>query len=646
MLFIKEEIEKKNQPERYFPVGAELKKDIGVNFRVWAPAHKNLEVALLENYKGKLEVISTKEMNSEPEGFFSLQYPEARENTLYKFRTETGELFPDPASRFQPYGPEGPSQIVDSESFTWTDNEWKGVQLEGQIFYEMHIGTFTREGSFMAAINELPQLSDLGITCIELMPVADFCGNFGWGYDGVNLFAPTRLYGSPDHFKKFVDEAHKSGLGVILDVVYNHLGPDGNYLKKFSEYYFTQKHKTDWGEAINFDDEHSSFVREYFITNARYWIKEYHIDGLRLDATQDIHDDSAVHILKEITDEVRKEAGKRSILIIGENEPQDTILIKAPEEGGFGIDAVWNDDFHHSAMVAITGHNEAYYTDYNGTPQEFISSAKYGFLYQGQRYKWQKKRRGTPSLRINPQKFINFIQNHDQVANSAKGLRANQLANFGLYKTMTSLLFLSPGTPMLFQGEEFAASSPFLYFADQKKEIAEMVKKGRSEFLAQFRSLATLEMQLNLPDPSDENSFILSKLNFSEREEHKHFYQLHKDLIRIRKKIITPFVLENKSYDGAVLSDNCFLLRYFLDDNDWLTIFNIGKDLHLNPAPEPLLAPPENKEWDIYWSTEESDYLGYGTPAYETEENWRITGYSAAIFISTRIKDEKNRKNN
>lgn len=626
---------------RYFPAGAEVLKSGGVSFRVWAPEHKKIEIAFLD--KDKFEVISLNEMEPEPEGYFSLISFEAKNNSLYKFRIDDGELYPDPFSKFQPSGPYGPSQVIDPDIFQWSDKDWKGIHLPGQIFYEMHIGTFTKEGTFKSAIEKLHELAELGITTLEVMPVADFCGNFGWGYDGVNLFAPTRLYGTPDDFRMFVNEAHSAGMGVILDVVYNHLGPDGNFLKKYSEDYFTEKYKTDWGEAINFDGKNSQNVREYFISNVRYWIKEFHLDGLRLDATQDIHDDSENHILKEIVMYGRKEAGDRSIIFIAENEPQENRILKDPTQGGFGIDAVWNDDFHHSAMVAITGHNEAYYSDYNGTPQEFISAAKWGFLYQGQRYKWQNKRRGTPSLKINPRRFIIFIQNHDQVANSAKGLRAHQLANFGLYKTMTALLLLTPGTPMLFQGQEYAASTPFLYFADQKKEIAELVKEGRSKFLSQFRSLATLEMQLNLPDPSDINSFLKSKLNFAEREEHQSFYQLHKDLINLRKKIISPFLLDNKNYDCAVLSNNCFLLRYFIEgDNDWLLLFNLGKDLHLNPAPEPLLAPPENKEWEIFWSTEEPDYQGYGTPAFETEDNWIITGFSAAVFISTGISDAKN----
>src|SRR5690606_8758634 len=429
MFIANNELKSKENNIRNFPVGAEITGNGEVSLRVWAPNHKKIEAALIKKEENDFKLDSLIEMLPESEGFFSITTTQVKKNSLYKFKIDDKDLFPDPASRFQPFGPHGPSQVIDSRDYRWRCSDWKGIKLNGQILYEMHFGTFTKEGTYLAAINKLPELAELGITCIEVMPVSDFSGKFGWGYDGVNLFAPTHLYGTPDELKNFIDSAHNLGIGVILDVVYNHLGPDGNYLKEFSEYYFPSKHKTDWGEAINFDGENSLFVREYFLTNAKYWIEEFRFDGLRLDATQDIHDDSENHILKEIVQEVRKSAGERSVIIIAENEPQDIILLKDIRNGGYSIDALWNDDFHHSAMVAITGHNEAYYSDYFGTPQEFISTVKWGFLYQGQFYKWQNKRRGKPSLKINPERFITFIQNHDQVANSAKGLRAHQLAN-------------------------------------------------------------------------------------------------------------------------------------------------------------------------------------------------------------------------
>ena len=391
------------------------------------------------------------------------------------------------------------------------------MPLRGQVIYELHVGTFTKEGTWRAAGRELPALADLGVTVIELMPVADFAGQFGWGYDGVNLFAPTRLYGTPDDFYKFVDQAHSLGIGVILDVVYNHVGPVGNYLKEFSEDYFTKRYKNEWGEAINFDGDNAGPVREFFLANAQYWIEEFHIDGFRLDATQQIFDASKEHILLEIARRVRRAAGGRATLLVAENEPQHVKLVRSPEEGGYGLDALWNDDFHHSAMVVLSGHNEAYYTDYKGAPQEFLSAAKWGYLYQGQRYKWQKKRRGTPAFGIEPAAFVTFIQNHDQIANSARGLRVHRLASFGRYKAMTALMLLGPGTPMLFQGQEFATSSPFYYFADNEQDLARLVAAGRAKFLSQFRTAATPAVQEALADPADRATFDRSKIDHAER---------------------------------------------------------------------------------------------------------------------------------
>ena len=304
---------------------------------------------------------------------------------LYRFRLDGENSYPDPASRFQPEGPHGPSQIVDPAAFGWTDRDWCGIHIEGQVIYEMHVGTFTRQGTWEAAARELETLSASGVTVLEIMPVADFTGSFGWGYDGVNLYAPTRLYGIPDDFRRFVDRAHSTGLAVILDVVYNHFGSDGAYFTEFSDDYFTDRYENEWGRPINFDGKNSAPVREFIIANAGYWIDEFHIDGLRLDATQQIFDATSPHVLAEITRRAREAAHERSIIIVAENEPQHVKLIRPVEQGGYGMDALWNDDFHHTAVVAMTGRNEAYYTDYRGTPQEFVSAVKWGYLYQGQR---------------------------------------------------------------------------------------------------------------------------------------------------------------------------------------------------------------------------------------------------------------------
>jgi len=584
----------------------------------------------------------TFELEPEGQGYFSGVVRSVGAGALYRFRLDGGEwLCPDPASRYQPEGPHGPSQVVNPKSFGWTDHNWRGVYPRGQVIYEMHIGTFTREGSWAAAARELDELARLGITVVEVMPVAEFPGKFGWGYDGVNLFAPTRLYGPPDDFRRFVDRAHAVGLGVILDVVYNHLGPDGNYLREFAEDYFTDRYTTDWGAAINFGEENAGPVREYFIANAGYWIDEFHLDGLRLDATQNIYDLSDDHILAAVTRRARSSARGRSIIIVGENETQETVLVRPTEQGGYGIDALWNDDFHHSAMVAMTGRNEAYYTDYLGKPQEFISAVKYGYLYQGQWYRWQEWRRGTPSLKIPRSAFVNFIQNHDQVANSRSGERCHQLTGPGRYRAMTALTLLAPGTPMLFQGQEFAASSPFLFFADHNEKLAPLVRKGRAEFLAQFRSLATPEVQAVLDDPGDERTFKRSKLDLSERERHSAIYEMHRDLLRLRREDAV-FGGAAGGVDGAVLGDEAFVLRFFgEDDDDRLLLVNLGLDLDLSPAPEPLLAPPAGKEWRVLWSSEDPRYGGMGAPPLDAEERWFLPGGAAMALSPAPPPEEK-----
>ncbi|HST19646.1 MAG TPA: alpha-amylase family glycosyl hydrolase, partial [Blastocatellia bacterium] len=342
---------------RRLPVGAEALPEGGAHFRVWAPRRKNVKV-IIEAQGGREQQVI--ELGSEPDGYFSGTANAANDGALYRFKLDTDEkLYPDPASRFQPDGPHGPSQIIDPSRFEWTNTDWPGVRLKGQVIYEMHIGTFTREGTWESASRELEELARVGITIIEVMPLHEFPGSFGWGYDGVDLFAPSHLYGTADDFRRFVDRAHAFQIGVILDVVYNHFGPDGNYLRQFSEDYFTDKHITDWGEAINFYAENSAPVREFVIANAGYWIDEFHLDGLRLDATQNMYDESGEHVLAALTQRARAAAGNRTIIVIGENEPQHTILIRPPEQGGYGIDALWNDDLHHSAMVALTGRNEA-----------------------------------------------------------------------------------------------------------------------------------------------------------------------------------------------------------------------------------------------------------------------------------------------
>lgn len=619
---------------RRLPVGAEVATAGGVHFRVWAPLCQEVQVVFQEGSSNPADSQGNFDLVRDENGYFSGLVAGAENGRLYRYRLDgAAEVYADPASRFQPKGPHGPSEIVDPGLFTWTDQAWPGVSIRGQIFYEMHIGTFTQEGTWESAVQELPQLAALGITVLEVMPVAEFPGNFGWGYDGVNLFAPTRLYGPPDDFRRFVDKAHSLGMGVILDVVYNHLGPDGNYLSKFSDDYFTDRYETDWGKAINFDGHAARPVRNFFVSNACYWIKEFHLDGLRLDATQNIYDRSSEHILAAITRHVRRAAGKRVVILVAENEPQDVKLVRPCDQDGYGMDALWNDDFHHSAMVALTGHNQAYYTDYHGTPQELISATKWGYLFQGQRYKHQKKRRGTPSLDLKPSTFVTFMQNHDQIANSGGGLRCHNLTSPGRYRAMTALMLLGPGTPMLFQGQEFAASSPFHYFADHEKRLAGKVHKGRVEFLQQFYCLDAPDMKHLLPDPSDPTLFRQAKLEMSDRRRHAEIYALHRDLIKLRREDPVFRAQRYRGLDGAVLGPEAFVLRFFGENgDDRLVVVNFGLDLHLDPAPEPLLAPPESMRWKIIWSSENPKYGGSGTPQVDTPGNWWMRGHAAVVL--------------
>ena len=627
---------------RRLPVGAELLPDGGVHFRVWAPKPRKVALVL---ESGSRQII---QLTSEDRGYFSGVVPTAKAGDLYRFALDGSEkLYPDPVSRFQPEGPHGPSQVVDPRRFTWSDRTWKGIAPDRVVLYEMHVGTFTPEGTWAAAEQKLPHLKELGITCLEIMPVADFPGRFGWGYDGVNQFAPTRLYGKPDEFRHFIDRAHELGIAAILDVVYNHFGPDGNYLMAFAPDYFSNKHKTDWGEAINFDGQNNEPVREFFLANAQYWIEEFHLDGFRFDATQNIYDDSPNHVLGQITRRARGAASGRSIYLVAENEPQETRVVRPLDQGGFGMDALWNDDFHHSAGASLTGHNEAYYSDYLAHPQELISAVKWGYLFQGQHSTWQKKRRGTPALDLPPTAFVNFIENHDQLANLVHGRRTHEVAASGRLRAITTLMLLAPQTPMLFQGQEFAASAIFSYFADHAPDLANLVRKGRIEFLSQFPSAAGPDAVQCVPDPSDLATFQKCKLDWSERERNHQMWDLHKDLLKLRREDPVFRDIRPRAVDGAVIGVEALALRFFgLAGDDRLLLVNLGRDLKLQPAPEPLLAPPFQMEWSVLWSTETPCYGGCGAIAPETQLGLQVPGQAAIILRPDQRRAESQRQSN
>lgn len=611
-------------------LGAEVRRD-DVFFRVWATKCQRVEV-VIEKDNDEHPVPLT----AETDGYFSGLVSHLKAGALYWYRLDGQHQYPDPCSRFQPYGPHGPSQVVDPFAFTWSDADWPGMRLPGQVIYELHIGTFTEEGTFAAAIRELPELQHIGVTLIEVLPIAEFPGRWNWGYDGVDLYAPTHNYGDAHAFRRFVDAAHRLGVGVILDVVYNHLGPEGNYLSAFSDNYFTERYATDWGAAINFDGPHSRAAREFFIRNACYWVNEFHLDGLRIDATQNIYDRGSFHLLAELSQRVRDVAKPRELVLVAENEPQDLVCVTPVASGGYGLDAMWNDDFHHSARVALTGRKEAYYSDYRGQAQELLSTIKRGFLYQGQRYHWQKQSRGTFVTTQPAAAFVLFTENHDQVANTLSGERLTNLTSPGRYRALMTLMLLAPGTPMLFMGQEFGSSQPFLYFADHADPtLAESVYKGRKAFLAQFPSYATLEAQAAVPNPADPATFARSKLDFSERITHAPLYVFHQDLLRLRREDPLIARQDRTRLDGAVLSSDALLIRFFGDDNttDRLLIVNLGLDLDYIPAPEPLLAPITNGWWDVQWSSEDPRYGGSGIIKPCGPDGWRIPGASATFLI-------------
>ena len=611
-------------------VGAEAQPQGGVHFRVWAPAPRSIALVIERNGR-RFDVA----LERTADGYCTAFVPEAAPGTRYWYRLDD-QLLPDPASRWQPEGPFGPSEVVDASRYFWSNPPLSDVSMRGQVIYEMHVGTFTPEGTWRSAASKLPLVARSGITVLEVMPVAEFPGRFGWGYDGVFPYAPTRLYGSPDDFRAFVDDAHRLGLAVILDVVYNHLGPDGCVFARYAPDYFGRT--TEWGEGLNFDGPNAGPVRDFFSENAAYWIDEYGLDGLRLDATQSIHDTSDDHIIAEIGRRARAAAGNRRIILIAENEPQHVRLIRPREEGGYGLDALWNDDFHHSARVALTGQREAYFTDHRGGPQEFVSAAKYGYLFQGQRYAWQKQPRGTSASGTEPWAFVNFIENHDQLANCGDGSRMHQMTTPGRYRAMSALFILMPGTPMLFQGQEFGASAPFRYFADHRPELAAAVQKGRAEFLSQFPSLASREMQRRLSVPHDPHVFESAILDWTEYDAHVQHRRLHEDLLEMRRIDRAFREQRRRQVDGAVLAPEAFVLRYSSTtaEDERLLLVNFGPALMAGSFAEPLVAPPDGFRWRVRWSSENPDYGGAGTPEVAGPHGWNLPGHSAVVLEPTR----------
>jgi maltooligosyltrehalose trehalohydrolase len=504
-----------------------------------------------------------------------------------------------------------------------------------QVIYELHIGTFTGEGTWLAAATKLEHLKTLGVTVIQLMPVGTFSGAFGWGYDTTLAYAPFAPYGTVDEMRAFIDAAHGVGLGVILDVVYNHVGL-GDHYRAYSDHYLTSRHENEWGAGFNFDGEGARAVRDFIIANAVYWISDFHLDGLRVDAVQAMFDGSDRHILAELTEAVREAARPRSAYIVVENQPQERRMIETPGIGGFGVDAMYSDDFQHTVRVATTGHDDFYYRDYRGTPQELVSALKYGFLYQGQRSDARDKAYGTYNLETPSRHFVHFLENHDQVANSPRGLRLSSLVSPARLRAITGLLLLGPQTPCLFQGQEFGSTRPFYYFFGIEGEHAQAVADGRRASLSHFSGVADPAMLARLADPADPATFAQSKLDWGEAARHQALVALHRDLLTLRRTDPSFSHQTERRVDGAVLGDSALLLRYLTPEpaGHRLILFNLGRDLPMAVTAEPLLAPPDGYVWSLAWSSEHPDYDGAGRRFVDPEHFWVLSSVCTLVLRS------------
>jgi maltooligosyltrehalose trehalohydrolase len=519
-------------------------------FSVWAPDARTVAVRIgPQAYP----------LERSNDGWWKRELGEAQAATEYMFDLDGNGPVPDPKSPFQPRGVNGPSQIIDHSAFEWTDAHWQQQPLSSAIIYELHIGTFTCQGTFLSAIERLDHLVDLGVTHVELMPVVEFSGDSGWGYDGVDLYAPHHAYGTPDDLKTFVNACHSRGLAVLLDVVYNHLGPSGNYLIRFGPY-FTDAYNTPWGKAVNLDHAGSTEVRRFFFDNALMWLRDYHFDGLRLDAIHALYDRSAFHFLQELSTRVDSFSAHlgRHFVLIAESDLNDARVVIPREAGGLGMDAQWSDDFHHALHSVITGETDGYYEDF-GSLADLAKAFKCAFVYDGCRSDYRKRTHGKPVGQLSGHHFLAYSQTHDQVGNRARGERLSHLASLGRSKIAAALVMVSPFVPMLFQGEEFGASSPFQYFTHHEDpDLARSVSEGRKHEFATFGWNPE-----DVPDPQDRETFKRSKVRWEEigQEPHAELLDWYKQLIRVRRK-----------YES--LTDGCMdkVLVHFDEEARWFIV--------------------------------------------------------------------------
>jgi malto-oligosyltrehalose trehalohydrolase len=519
------------------PFGAELRPDGKTRFNLWAPAQASVSLDL----EGESELLP---LVRDADGWHTLVTDRARAGSRYRFALADGRRIADPASRFQPDDVEGPSEVIDARAHAWRDAEWRGRPWTGAVLYELHVGAFTEEGTFSAAAERLEHLAKLGVTVLELMPIADFPGRRNWGYDGVFPFAPESSYGRPEDLKAFVEAAHALGLMVLLDVVYNHLGPQGNPLPSCSNELFTPRHHTPWGDALNYDGPGSDAVRELVIHNALYWLEEFSFDGLRLDAVHAILDDSPEHLLLELARRARDLTRDREIHLIVENEENAARLIGRSSARDAPFEAQWNDDLHHVLHVAATGERAGYYADYHGDTGKLARALAEGFAYQGEHMSYRGSPRGEPSADLPPTAFVAFLQNHDQIGNRALGERLVHLASPEALRALSAVQLLLPQVPLLFMGEEWAAREPFQFFCDFAGELAEAVRRGRREEFARFPEFADPKQRERIPDPQAESTFEAAKLRWSDREAAPHaaYLDRYRRLLAVRRRWIVPLL--------------------------------------------------------------------------------------------------------
>lgn len=568
--------------------GAHL-RDGRAQFRLWAPSATSLALRLFRN--GRPQQLP---MHRDADGIYTLD-ADAREGDRYLYVVNTEQAVPDPVSRFLPEGVHGPTEIVNPELFPWTDTQWRGLDYNEYILYELHIGTFTPEGTFDSAIERIPYLKKLGITAVELMPVNAFPGKHNWGYDGVGLYAVQESYGGPAALRRFVDAAHAQGLAVVLDVVYNHLGNEGNYLRLFGPY-FTSHHKTPWGEAINYDTDGCEHVRRFVIDNALYWIREYHLDGLRLDAVQTIKDDSPRNLLEELQQNVQALAQElgRKVAVIAETDENDPRYVR-PFGSGFGLQGFWSDDFHHAIHAFFTGERQGYYQDF-GDPEQIVRALRDGYTFQGEHFKFWNARRGRPAIDVKLPSNVICIQNHDQVGNRAKGERLTTLVPRGARYVAAALLLLAPHTPLIFMGQEYDESHPFQFFTDYGDPVLQKaVSEGRRK---EFKDFDFSEV----PDPQDPQTFERSRLDWSQAVDTNPMLRWYRELIRLRKRYVTPG--ERTCY--ATYRDGVLTMMAPGDTPDLILFATLqpGKDL-----------PAEEDGWNL-------------TLKYKSEDGYQVRVFS------------------